>query len=241
MRTVGLLGGMTYEASALYYKIINDHVRERLGGQKSASIILHSFNFQPLLENMNAGRWGSVIDLFTSAIHPMKAAGAEAFVICANYPHKVADEVVEKSGLPVLHIADFTATKILRRKKRKVGLLGAKAVMEEGYIKDRMRDKFGVEVLVPDEQSIRDRIHEALVKNLTRGVVTKELRELLISSAEKMIDDGAEGIILGSTDLAFALKPEDVDVELFDTNLLHAKGVGEWVIQDGSSDVSTSV
>lgn len=152
-------------------------------------------------------------------------------MICANYPHKVADQVSELSGLPVLHIADFTAAEILRKGQRKVGLLGTKAVMEEGYIKDRMKKEYGVEVCVPEDQETRDKIHAELMENLPSGRVSNELREILISSAREMVDEhGAQGIILGSTDLAFALKPEDVEVELFDTNKLHARGVAEWMM-----------
>ncbi|KAF2169026.1 hypothetical protein M409DRAFT_21037 [Zasmidium cellare ATCC 36951] len=231
MKTVALLGGMTYEASAVYYKVINDHIRQRLGGRFSAPLLLHSFNFQPLLEHMNQGRWDSVVEIFASALSHMKAAGAEAFVICANYPHKVAERVSELSSLEFLHIADFTAEEILRKGQRRIGLLGTRMVMEEGYIKDRMRDKFGVEVLVPEDQETRDRVHSELMDNLPSGRVSSELREILIGSARRMVEQGAQGIVLGSTDLAFALKPEDLDVVLFDTNVLHAKGVAEWMIE----------
>ena len=234
MKTVALLGGMTYEASALYYKIINGYVRKQLGGRYSAPLILHSFNFHPLLAAMNQGHWDVVADRFVDAASHMKAAGAEGLVICANYPHKIADVVEQRSGMHVLHIADLTAEEIVRCGKRKVGLLGMKMVMEEDYIKGRMKERYGIDVLVPLEQDARDSIHNELMSNLPSGRVTPELRRLLIQSSRAMIDDGAEGIILGSTDLAFALKPDDVEVPLFDTNLVHAEGVARWLLGDGA-------
>ena len=170
----------------------------------------------------------------------MKAGGAQALLICANYPHKVADEVEKQSGLELLHIADFTAKEIVDSNKRKVGLLGTKMVMEEGYIKDRMKKKYGVDVLIPSSQSVRNELHEEFMNNLPSGKVSDRLREVLIRTTREMIDDGAEGLILGSTDLAFALEPEDVDVPLFDTNELHAKGVAEWLIEKGDVEQKTN-
>ena len=193
--------------------------------------IMHSFNFHPILEAMNHGDWDSVADDFIAAAKHMKAAGAQGLVICANYPHKIADRVEGRSGLPVLHIADFTAQEIICSGKRRVGLLGTKMVMEEDYIKGRMR-RSGVDVIVPAEQNVRDYIHSELMSNLPSGKVTEELRKSLIDASNALIDEGAEGVILGSTDLAFALKSDDVDVPLFDTKMIHAEGVARWVLED---------
>lgn len=230
MRTVGLLGGMTFEATALYYSIINKQVRSTLGSEYSAPLLLHSFNFHPLLKLMQAGAWDEVTRTFVSAAKGLEAAGAEGLVICANFPHKVAEEVEGLIKIPLLHIADFTGQAIKDAGARKVGLLGAKAVMEQPYIKGRISQKFGIEVLVPEEQVIRDAIHQELMATLPSGKVTPEIRTLLIQQAQSLVSQGAEGIILGSTDLGFALKEGDVNVPLFDTNYIHAKGIAEWVL-----------
>lgn len=153
-------------------------------------------------------------------------------VICANYPHKIAHEVEKRSGLEVLHIADFTARDVLKIGCWKVGLLGTKNVMEESYVKGRIASEFGVEVIVPAAREMRNRLHETPVTTLTKGIVNEEIRKLLVGCAEELVERGAEGIILGSTDLAFALKKEDLSVPLFDTNELHAKGVAEWMIEE---------
>ena len=232
MKTVALLGGMTFEASILYYNVINRFVRERLGGRYSAPVILHSFNFHPILEAMNRGEWDWVTAQFVSAATHMKASGAQGLVICANYPHKVADVVEEQSGLELLHIADFTAREIVKHKIRKVGLLGMKMVMEEGYIKERIMRKYGIEVIVPAQQQVRDKVHEELMGALPNGVVTEELQNFLVQVSEELVRDGAEGIILGSTDLAFALKSDHVRVPLFDTNKIHATRVASWLLGD---------
>lgn len=232
MRTIALLGGMTYEATSLYYNTINSVIRCRLGGRHCASLLLHSYNFDPILSLMLTGKWEEVTSIFTTSAISFKNQGAKGLVICANYPHKIADEVEKESGLEVLHIADFTAEAVLKTGCNKVGLLGTKNVMEESYIKVRMTSKFGVEVIVPAAQETRDRVHETLVATLTKGIVNEEIRALLIGCAKDLIERGAEGIILGSTDLAFALKKEDVSVPLFDTNELHAEGVAEWMIEE---------
>ncbi|QDS73293.1 hypothetical protein FKW77_005208 [Venturia effusa] len=227
-----LLGGMTYEATSLYYNTINSAIRSRLGGRHCASLLLHSYDFDPILSLMLAGNWEEVTSIFTTSAISFKNQGAKGLVICANYPHKIADEVEERSGLDVLHIADFTAQAVLKAGCKKVGLLGTKNVMEESYIKDRISSNFEIEVIVPSDQKTRDRVHQTLVATLTRGIVNEEIQALLVECARSLIERGAEGIILGSTDLAFALKREDVSVPLFDTNELHARGVAEWMIED---------
>lgn len=232
MKTIALLGGMTYEATSLYYNTINSVIRSRLGGRHCASLLLHSYNFDPILSLMLTGKWEEVTAIFTTSAISFKSQGAKGLVICANYPHKIADEIEKRSGVEVLHIADFTAQAVLKAGCNKVGLLGTKNVMEESYIKGRMTSNFGVEVIVPAAQETRDRVHETLVATLTKGIVNEEIRALLIGCAKELIEGGAEGVILGSTDLAFALKKEDVSVPLFDTNELHAQGVAEWMIEE---------
>lgn len=232
MKTIALLGGMTYEATALYYNTINSHIRTHLGGRHSASLLLQSYNFDTILNLMLTGKWDEVTTIFTASATHFKSQGAKALVICANYPHKIADEVEKRSELEVLHIADFTARAVLAAGCTTVGLLGTKNVMEEGYIKGRMLEKFGVGVIVPERLEIRDRVHETLVATLTKGIVNEEIRSLLVGCAEELVERGAEGIVLGSTDLGFALKQEDVRVPLFDTNELHAKGVADWMTEE---------
>ena len=233
LRTVGLLGGMTYDATALYYRTINDHVRSVLGGSTSAPILIHSFDFGPLLPLFLKGEWDSVTELFVEAADGLIKAGAQAIVICANFPHMVADRVQERLGdIPILHIADFTGAAIKKTGKQRVGLLGAKPVMEEAYIKERIRRKYGIEVLVPEAQNDRDDVHHTMMESLPSGNITSEVKMLLRRHAQNLISRGAEGLILGSTDLGFAIKPGDVSVPLFDTNQIHAQGIAEWILRE---------
>jgi len=231
MRTLGLLGGMTFESTALYYDIINRHVRSQLGGRHSARLLLYSVDQEPMVQHAMAGRWDKFADVFVKAAENQKAGGAEAIVMCASLAHKVADDVENAVGLPLLHVADFTARGILDKGLNKVALLGTAAVMEGDFMRGRIQKRFGIEVLIPDEED-RKRINDGIVNELTTGKVSDRTKAFLVSMAEDLVGQGAQGLILGSTDLGFVIKEEDVGVPLFDTALLHARGVAAWAIED---------
>ena len=231
LNTVGLLGGMTWEASLLYYQTINARVRAELGGTSSAPILMHSFDFGPLFPLLVGNEWDQVAAIFVESAEALITAGAKGIVICANFPHMVADRLAAEIGsVPLLHIADFTGAAIQNAGKRKVGLLGMKLVMEAPYIRERIQQQYGIEVLIPEPESERDEIYRMLLETLPTGNITEEVKNLIKNNAETLIKRGAEGIILGSTDLGFVLKPGDVNVPLFDTNQIHADGVADWIL-----------
>ncbi|KAJ9602495.1 hypothetical protein H2200_013038 [Cladophialophora chaetospira] len=229
MRTVGLLGGMTFEATAIYYNVINRHVRSKLGGRRSAPLFLYSADQEVMLQHATKGDWTAFAKVFISAGNALKGGGAEGLAICASLAHKVADEVESQVGLPVLHVADFTAKGILAKGLKRVALLGTAVVMEGEFMKGRIEQKFGIDVLVPGSEE-RARINQGIVSELTTGKVSPETKAFFIQTIKDLCDRGAQGLILGSTDLGFLIKQEDVDIPLFDTALLHAQGVAEWVV-----------
>ena len=230
MRTLGLLGGMTFESTGLYYDLINKHIRSELGGRRSARLFLFSVDQEPMLQFATAGQWDQFAGVLSDAAKTLKMGGADALVICASLAHKVTDAVETEVGLPLLHVADFTANAIIASRMERVGLLGTKAVMEDGFVKGRLEKKFGLEVLVPGLDD-RQRVNKSIIEELTTGVV-RETKAFFLSTVADLVDQGAEGLILGSTDLGFVLKKEDISVPLFDTAKLHARGVAEWAIEE---------
>lgn len=227
MKTIGFLGGMTYHSTTLYYTLINGHVQRALGGSASASIIMHSFNHAETSALFAAGRWDAVADKFSTAASHLKAAGAEGIAIGCNIGHKVAEQVEERAGLPVLHIADFAAKEIQQRGMGEIALLATRTAMEDGFIKERLRKEAGVEVLIPSEEE-RIAIDKAIFDELGAGLVTDKTKILMAGVVKRLVEQGAQGAVLACTDLQFVLKQEDMTVPLLDTMELHAKGLAEW-------------
>jgi aspartate racemase len=231
MRTIGILGGMTYHSTILYYSQINAHVQRTKGGVNAASLILHSFNFANISALFAGNQWDAVASNFIDTAKHMKAAGAGAIAIGCNIGHKVAEKVEDGVGLPVLHIAEFTAQSVREKNLKKVGLLATKAAMDGDFISGPLSERAGVEVLVP---AVEDRasIDAAIFQELALGSVSAETKSLMERVVHELVDQGAEGVVLACTDLQFVLKPENVSVPLFDTLELHAKGLAEWAIRD---------
>lgn len=227
MKTIGFLGGMTYHSTALYYNLINSHIQRKLGGSASASLIMHSFNHADTATLFAAGRWDEVANKFVSAATHLKTAGAQGVAIGCNIGHKVAEEVERRSGLPMLHIADFTAPAIKERGLSKVALLATRTAMEDDFIKGRLGEKAGVEVLIPDETD-RIAINAAVFDELGAGIVTEKTKYMMREVVRKLVELGAQGVVLACTDLQFVLKQEDISVPLLDTMELHAEGLAEW-------------
>lgn len=231
MKTIGFLGGMTYHSTALYYSMINGHIQRKLGGSASASLIMHSFNHAETAALFTAGRWDAVADKFVAAATNMNSSGAQGVAIGCNIGHKVAEELETRSGLPVLHIADFTANALKKRSWAKVALLATQTAMEDDFIKGRLSEKAGVEVLIP-ERADRIAINTAVFEELGAGIVTDKTKTMMISVVEKLVKEGAQGVILACTDLQFVLKQEDVAVPLLDTMELHAEGLANWSLAE---------
>ena len=223
---------MTYHATSLYYNQINAQIQATLGGAHSANLLLHSFDHAEMSHLFLSNQWDTVTSRFVNAAKNMKAAGAEAVIICVNTGHKVADELEKQSGLEVLHIIDFTGDAIKQRGLRKVGLLGTRPVMEEDFIMSRLGQKYDVEVIVP-EKPRRDAIHDVIFGDLGQKIVTEETKRLFLDVVEEMRTEGAEAIVLACTELQFVITEKDTDVPLFETVELHARGAVEWMLRDG--------
>lgn len=222
MRVVGLIGGMSWESSSEYYRIINQLVAQRLGGLHSARTILYSLDFQEIERAQHRGRWNDALAMLVQAGNALETAGADFLVLCTNTMHKVADRLAAEVGLPLLHIVDPTGEAIKRCGLRTVGLLGTRFTMEDTFYVGRLKERFGIETLVPsvEEQATIDRI---IYDELCKGIVKSSSRRTCATILRKLTAQGAEGIILGCTELPLLVSPTDVSVPLFDTTRLHAE------------------
>ncbi len=222
MKTIGLLGGMTSESSAEYYKLINQLTREKLGGNHSAKSVMVSVDFAEVEPMMESGKWNEVLDLIGNAASDIENGGADFLVICTNTIHKLADEISERISIPILNIIDVTADEIKRMGFEKVGLLGTRFTMEQDFYKMRLKEKHGIESVIPDK-SDRDIIHSVIMNELSVGVFTPESKRKYLEIITKLSKRGAEGVILGCTEIPLLVTENDTDIPLFDTTLLHAK------------------
>jgi aspartate racemase len=229
MKTIGLVGGLSWESSKEYYRIINETVNERLGGLHSAKCILHSLDFAEIRKIQQTKGYDEVTKILIDAAQRLEAAGADIVVICANTMHKFVPEIQRKIHVPIIHIADATAEKVLKRGLKKVGLLGTKMTMEEDFYRGRIRERFGIEVLVPDKDE-RDFIERVIFDELCVGKMNPSSKERFKEIIGNLVDSGAEGIILGCTEIPLLIKQEDVNVPVFDTTEIHAKAAVEFAL-----------
>jgi aspartate racemase len=230
MKTIGLVGGLSWESSKEYYRIINETVNERLGGLHSAKCILYSLDFAEIRKIQQTKGWDEVTKILIDAAQNLEAAGADIVVICTNTMHKFVPEIQRRIHVPILHIADATAEKILEKGLKKVGLLGTKMTMEEDFYKGRMRERFCIDVLVPDKDE-RDFIERVIFDELCVGKMNASSKERFKQIIGKLVENGAEGIILGCTEIPLLIKPEDGNVPIFDTAEIHAKAAVEFALK----------
>jgi aspartate racemase len=221
MKTIGLIGGMSWESTIPYYRIINEAVKERLGGLHSARLVLHSVDFHEIERMQAAAAWDEAGAALAAAAASLRAAGADFLVLCTNTMHKVAPAMERAAGLPLLHIADPTAAAARALGLTRVGLLGTRFTMEEDFYKGRLRDQHGLEVLVPDPAA-RATVHQVIYQELCLGQVREESREAYRRVIAGLVAAGAQGIILGCTEIGLLVGPGDAPVPLFDTTRLHA-------------------
>jgi aspartate racemase len=224
MKVIGLIGGMSWNSTLEYYRIINQSVARRLGGLHSARLVLYSLDFDEIERAEHEGRWDCTADILVDAGNALKRVGADFLVICTNTMHKVADEVEQAVGLPLLHIADVIGHAIVEQGLHRVGLLGTRFVMTEDFYGGRLRERFAIEVLVPGAEDM-DTIHRVIYKELCAGQIKESSRRACGAIIGKLIDKGAEGIVLGCTELPLLIRPADVDAPIFDTTRLHAEAV----------------
>jgi aspartate racemase len=231
MKTIGLIGGMSWESTALYYKQINEGVREKLGGLHSAKIAMVSIDFEPLEHLQRENRWKEAGEEMAKAALQVEAAGADFIVLCTNTMHKVADAIEAAVDIPLLHIADATAGAIQERGLTTVGLLGTRFTMEEEFYKVRLEDKYGLKVLVPSDEEMTE-VHEIIYGELVRGIVREESRRKYLEIIEGLRTRGAQGVIEGCTEIVMLMQQEHTDVPLFDTTAIHAQAAVEMALKN---------
>ncbi|WP_061016251.1 aspartate/glutamate racemase family protein [Vibrio splendidus] len=231
MKTIGLLGGMSWESTVSYYKSINEGVKAILGGLNSAKVCMYSVNFDEIEKLQHQGRWEETADILSEAALSVEKGGADFILICTNTMHKVVPEIEEKITVPILHIADTTAQKLLEQGVKKVGLLGTAFTMEQDFYKGRLTNKFGIDVVIPDE-SDRQKVHNIIYQELCRGEVKKESRDVYRQIIEKLSQQGAEAVILGCTEIALLIQQQHTDVPLFDTTAIHAEAAVRLATSD---------
>ncbi|MCK9628788.1 MAG: aspartate/glutamate racemase family protein [Bacteroidales bacterium] len=221
MKTIGMIGGVSWESTLEYYRIINQEINNRLGGYHSAKCLIYSVDFAEIEELQRSGRWDVIQHIISNAAISLRRGGADFILICTNTLHKIAGNVEETAGLPLIHIVDATANEIGKREMKKVGLLGTRFTMEEGFYREALLDKFGINVIIP-EQSDRETVHKIIFEELCFGVVKESSRKQYIRIINQMADDGAEGVILGCTEIPLLISQNDVKIPVFNTTELHA-------------------
>ncbi|KAI1328138.1 Asp/Glu/hydantoin racemase [Xylariaceae sp. FL0255] len=228
MKTLGLLGGMSWESTVTYYQEINRRVREVRGGLHSAQCIVFSFDFAKVEELQHADRWDEAGALLDDAAGRLKLAGADAIVLCTNTMHFVAQNL--PSILPLIHIVDPTAGRILQAGYKSVGLLGTKFTMEKDFYKTRLADKFGLKVVVPEEEG-RMAVHDVIYRELCNGIITEDSRQKYVRVIEQLKSAGAECLILGCTEIGLLITADISPLPIFDTALIHAVAAADWAME----------
>lgn len=224
MKTIGLIGGMSWHSTADYYRLINQGINSELGGVHSARIVIFSLDFEDIALTQHTGDWQKLASILAEAGIALKKAGADFLVIGTNTMHKVADTVEKETGLPLIHIADATGEELNRLDITRAGLLGTRFTMEEAFYRERLHKLFGTRVIIPEETD-RITVHNIIYNELCHGIIKNPSRKVRLDIINKLVGRGARAIILGCTELPLLLKPEDASVPLLDTTFLHAQAV----------------
>ena len=229
MKTIGLLGGMSWESTALYYQWINDLVKKELGGLHSAQIAMVSVDFQGIEELQHRGEWDEAGEVLSKAAQQIEAAGADFLLICTNTMHKVAPQIEAAIEIPLLHIADATADEIKKRGMKTIGLLGTQFTMEQDFYAGRLADKHGLKVLVPEKED-REIVHRVIYDELVLGEVKDTSRAEYLRIMGQLQDEGAEGVIEGCTEIVMLVQQNHTAIPLFDTTAIHARKAVEMAL-----------
>lgn len=222
MQTIGLIGGMSWESTSSYYQLINQSVGAALGGLHSAKIVLYSVDFDDIEKMQNAGSWQQMGVILADAGKAVEAAGADFLLICTNTMHKVAEQVAEAVDIPLLHIADATADQLQADQISRVGLLGTAFTMEQDFYKQRLTDKFGIEVLIPNAEQ-RQTVHSVIYTQLCHGIVEQDSKQRYLEIVDDLIKAGAQAVILGCTEIGMLIEQADTEARLYDTTAIHAE------------------
>jgi aspartate racemase len=230
VKIIGLIGGLSWESSIEYYRLINQLAREKLGGLHSAECVMYSFDFAEIEALQASGQWDEATQRMITAAQRIERAGADFVLICSNTMHKMADDVQANIKIPLLHLADATAERIKACGLHKIGLLGTRFTMQENFYKGRLSDKFGLEVLVPDEQD-RQIVDRVIYDELCLGEIKPESKARYVEIMRKLVKAGAEGIILGCTEITLLVNQGDSSVPLFDTTAIHAEVAVDYALR----------
>ncbi len=229
MKTIGLIGGMSWASTTEYYRLLNHTISQRLGGLHSARILLYSVDFADIEPTLRESRWADASSILTDAARRLEAGGAEMVLLCTNTLHKVADDIERATKLPFIHIADACGEAIVARKLKKVALLGTRFTMEQDFLSSRLERRFGLEVIVPKPADI-DATHQIIFGELVLGKIEARSKAKYLEVIQSLIARGAEGVILGCTEIGLLVKPEDVSVPVFDTTEIHAMAAVEMAL-----------
>ncbi len=229
MKLIGLIGGMSWENTIDYYRVINEIVNERLGDWNSAKIILYSVNFQEILPLQNSDKWDIITEEMIEICKKLELIGCKAIVICSNTMHKIADQIESQISIPIIHVVDETSKAIKKKNINKVGLLGTRFTMEGGFYVRRLEDRHNLSVLLPKKME-RDYIHNAIYTEFAKGIFKNKTKEKFLEIIHELINNGAKGIILGCTEIPLVIKPKDVKIPLFDTLKIHLLGAVDYML-----------
>ena len=221
MKTIGLIGGMSWESTVTYYQVINETIKKQLGGLHSAKCILYSVDFDEIEKYQAGGEWDKSADILSEAAQALERAGADYIVICTNTMHKVAPEIGRRIHIPILHIADMTAAELQKQGIKKVGLLGTKYTMRQDFYKNILIEQ-GIEVVIPNDADV-DVVNRIIYDELCLGKISEQSKDIYLDIIMKLAQDGAQGIILGCTEIGLLVRQSDTDIPLFDTTLIHAE------------------
>ncbi len=231
MKTIGLIGGMSWESSLLYYRLINEGVRQRLGGLHSAELLMHSVDFAPIEALQHAGDWDGAAEVLADAARRLEAGGADFFLIGTNTMHRVADVVSAAVDIPLLHIADATAEVLQQDGVRRIGLLGTAFTMELEFYKNRISERYGIEVIVPELHD-RQMVHDIIYQELCLGQIDPESREVYLAIIDRLDEQKIDGVILGCTEIGMLVEPQHTPVRLYDTTAIHAQQAVNYALSD---------
>lgn len=231
MKKIGLIGGLSWESTAEYYRLLNRFAKEKNGGFAQAECILYSVDLAEILKLQDQGEWGKIGMMLADAAKSLEAAGSDMIILCTNTMHKVAEDIQRAINIPFLHIADETGKCLLSNGIKKVGFLGTVFTMEQDFYLGRLREKFGLEVVIPDQDD-RQKISHIIYSELCVGTITEESRNYYKEVMKKLVEKGAQGIVLGCTEITLLVKPQDAPVPVFDTTFIHAKAALEAAMKE---------
>jgi aspartate racemase len=231
MKTIGLIGGMSWESSDLYYQILNRKVQQTLGGVHSCQSLMYSVDFAEIANLQHQNNWNELSAKMINAAQRLEKGGADFILLCTNTMHKVADNIQQNIKIPLLHIVDTTSEEINRKSFKKVGLIATKFSMEGDFLRNRYKSKFDIDTIIPNEMD-RNVIHEIIYNELVKGIINESSKRKFLKIIDKLIDQGAEGIISGCTEIELLIKPTDIKVELFETTRLHAEKAVELALTE---------